>query len=104
MRSGGDLLRRYVHRAVRLVVPAVKAKLFACMKGEMEAIRTLLDAGEAAPDARIEELKAEQWLGTSIIESFRDGCCIATAAYGTSPLSHLFTPIRRARRIAVQAW
>jgi hypothetical protein len=62
---------------------ALKAKLFACMKGEIDTIRTLLDAGEAALDARIQELKEEQELGASIIESFMDECFIATAAYGT---------------------
>ena len=63
---------------------AVKAKLFACMKGEIGDIRALLGASEAALDARIQELKEEQELGASIIESFMDECFIATAAYGTS--------------------
>ena len=63
---------------------AVKAKLFACMKGEIGDIRALLSAGEAALDARIQELKEEQELGAAILESFLDECFIATAAYGTS--------------------
>lgn len=62
----------------------VKARLLACMNGEISSLRGMLGAAEAALDSRIQEINAEQELGASIIESFLDECFIATAAYGTS--------------------
>jgi hypothetical protein len=63
---------------------SLKARVVACVTGEIDHIEGVLDAGEAALDAAVADIKASQQMGEDFLEAFFSGeCFIATAAYGT---------------------
>ena len=64
--------------------PSLKARVTACVLGEIGTVNEVLDAGKAALNAKILEIQAEQAAGAAVLEAFLfDDCFIATAAYGT---------------------
>ena len=70
--------------------PSLKARVTACVLGEIGDLNGVLDAGEAALNAKIEEIQAEQAAGAAILEAFLfDDCFIATAAYGTKAAAEI---------------
>jgi len=70
--------------------PSLKARVTACVLGEIGTLGGVLDAGEIALNARIEEIQAEQAAGAAILEAFLfDDCFIATAAYGTKSAAEI---------------
>ncbi len=69
--------------------PSLKARVTACVLGEMGAIEGVLDAGEAALNAKITEIQ-EQAAGAAVLEALLfDDCFIATAAYGTKSAAEI---------------
>ena len=69
---------------------SLKARVTACVLGEIGALSGVLDAGEIALNAKIEEIQAEQAAGAAILEAFLfDDCFIATAAYGTKSAAEI---------------
>jgi hypothetical protein len=63
--------------------PSLKARVTACVLGEIGAIEGVLDAGESALNATVEGLQTERAAGSAILEALLfDDCFIATAAYG----------------------
>ncbi len=70
--------------------PSLKARVTACVLGEIGTLNGVLDAGEIALNAKIEEIQAEQAAGAAILEAFLfDDCFIATAAYGTKSAAEI---------------
>ncbi len=70
--------------------PSLKARVTACVLGEIGTLDGVLDAGEAALNATIMEIQAEQAAGAAILEAFLfDDCFIATAAYGTKSAAEI---------------
>lgn len=64
--------------------PSLKARVTACVVGEIGTLNGMLDAGEAALNAKITEIQEAQAAGSAILEAFLfDECFFATVAYGT---------------------
>ncbi|MBN1855732.1 MAG: hypothetical protein JW846_02110 [Dehalococcoidia bacterium] len=63
---------------------SAKARIVSCLSDDSARVKDVLDAGEAALNAQIQEVQLQQEMGEDFLEAFISGeCFIATAAYGT---------------------
>ncbi|MBE9505252.1 MAG: hypothetical protein IMY84_00420 [Chloroflexi bacterium] len=70
--------------------PSLKARVTACVLGEIGTLNGVLDAGEIALNAKITEIQEAQAAGAAILEGLLfDDCFIATAAYGTKSAAEI---------------